>query len=153
MLIALRTFRIPFAATYLAALSLRSAGMFMEDFSIIRQAEQARGLDTAVLSLRDKVKLYTMYTVPLFSLAIRRSTEIAAALFARGYTISGRPPGGRRRADYVVSRYDFTPLDWVVSVSTVLMFIIVFYLQTVHGVFRIDNSAMNHYFRSLLLSR
>lgn len=153
MLIALRTFKIPFAATYLAALSLRSAGMFMEDFSIIRQAEQARGLDTATLSLRDRVKLYTMYTVPLFSLAIRRSTEIAAALFARGYTVSGRPPGGKRRADYVVSRYDFTTLDWVVSVGTILLFVAVVYAQTVHGVFRIDNSILNDYFRSLLVAR
>jgi energy-coupling factor transporter transmembrane protein EcfT len=150
-LIALRTLRVPFAATYLAALSLRSAGMFMEDFSIIRQAEQARGLDTSTLSLRDRVKLYTMYTVPLFSLAIRRSTEIAAALFARGYTVSGRPPGDRTRADYVVSRYDFTPLDWIVSVGTVLLFVAVVYLQTVHGLFRIDNSFLNDYFRSLLV--
>jgi energy-coupling factor transporter transmembrane protein EcfT len=149
-LIALRAFRTPFAATYLMALSLRSAGMFMEDFSIIRQAEQARGLDTDALSLRDKIKLYTMYTVPLFSIAIRRATEVSAALFARGYTISGKPPGKKKRAVYVLTRYPFKGLDWFVSIFFVLLFVITVYLQSVHGTFRIEHSPMNHFFYNLV---
>jgi len=150
-LIALQTFRTPFVATYLVALSLRSAGMFMEDFSIIRQAEQARGLDTGALSLRDRIKLYTMYTVPLFTIAIRRATEVSAALFARGYTISGKPPEGKKRAAYALTLYDFRWLDWFVSIFFILLFVAIVYLQTFHNTFGIEHSPINRFFYNLVV--
>jgi energy-coupling factor transporter transmembrane protein EcfT len=94
LLVALRSLRLPFAASYILGLSIRSAGMFMEDFRTIREAERARGLDPNVLKLGDQIKLHIMYMVPLFSIALRRANEISNALFSRGYTISGRV-GGR----------------------------------------------------------
>ncbi|MEO7666459.1 MAG: energy-coupling factor transporter transmembrane component T, partial [Dehalococcoidia bacterium] len=101
--------------SYVAGLSLRSAGMFMEDFATIREAEQARALDLDALSFREKVKLYTMYTVPLFAVALRRADEISAALYARGYTLSGRPGTGGRRTDYLRDRFVLKTRDWIVS--------------------------------------
>lgn len=117
VLVALRTLRVPFAVSYVAGLSLRSAGMFMEDFAMIREAEQARALDLDALSLREKVKLYTMYTVPLFAVALRRADEISAALYARGYTLSGRPGTGGKRTDYLRDRFVVGTRDWVVSLG------------------------------------
>jgi energy-coupling factor transporter transmembrane protein EcfT len=124
-LVALRTLRVPFAVSYVAGLSLRSAGMFMEDFATIREAEQARGLDLEALSLKEKVKLYTMYTVPLFAVALRRADEISNALFARGYTLSGRPGEGGKRSDYLRRRYIIHARDWVGSVGLVVLFVAV----------------------------
>ena len=46
LLVSLRTVKLPFIASYVIGLSIRAAGMFMEDFRTIREAEQARGLDT-----------------------------------------------------------------------------------------------------------
>ena len=42
-LVAIRTLKAPFVVTYFFSLALRSAGMFLEDMHIIREAERARG--------------------------------------------------------------------------------------------------------------
>lgn len=145
-LVALRTLRVPFAATYVAALSIRAAGMFMEDFAVVRQAERARGLDTASMSLRDKGKLYVMYMVPLFTLALRRAEEIGAALFARGYNVLGRVASGGRRADYLVSRFPVRPADYLGMALLATAFASIVYLQLVESAFRIHNSPLNRFF-------
>lgn len=123
VLVALRSLRVPFAVAYATGLSLRSAGMFMEDFATIREAEQARALDHDALSLREKIKLYTMYTVPLFAVALRRADEIATALYARGYTLSGRPGTGGKRTDYLRDRYQVSAIDWLLSIAQVTLFL------------------------------
>lgn len=125
VLVALRTLRVPFGVSYVTGLSLRSAGMFMQDFATIREAEQARALDLDALGLREKVKLYTMYTVPLFAVALRRADEISTALFARGYTLSGRPGGGGKRTDYLRDRYHMRDRDWLITVGLVGAFLAV----------------------------
>jgi len=134
-LVALRSLGVPFAVSYVAALSLRSAGMFMEDFKTIREAQQARGLDLESLSVVEKAKLYTMYTVPLFAVALRRADEISNALFAKGYTLSGRPAGGGRRTDYLRAQYPVRARDWAVSVGLVGAFALVAALSKTTGVF------------------
>ncbi len=134
-LVALRSLRIPFAVSYVAALSLRSAGMFMEDFRTIREAEQARGLDLESMSVGEKAKLYTMYTVPLFAVALRRADEISNALFARGYTLSGRPAGGGPRTDYLRRRYPVERRDRALSAGLAAAFVVAVVLGKVMGVF------------------
>lgn len=122
VLVALRSLRVPFSVSYTIGLSLRSAGMFMEDFAIIREAERARALDIDALSLRQKFKLYTMYTVPLFAVALRRADEISSALFARGYTLSGRPANNGPRSDYIRNRYPMRSADWILAFGLVVAF-------------------------------
>ena len=73
IIVAMRSIRTPFVVTYIFAMALRSAGMVLEDFLIVRQAEQARGFDPAGKSLPYKIRQYVMYMVPLFALSIRRS--------------------------------------------------------------------------------
>lgn len=143
MLVAMRGLRLPFAASYVVGLSIRAAGMFLEDFHTIREAEQARGLDTASMALSDRAKLYVMYLVPLFSIALRRADEISNALYARGYTISGTVPTGKLRADYVLSRYTMRPRDWIAIGLMVLVFVAVAVAQLRFGLFRLDNAPPN----------
>jgi energy-coupling factor transport system permease protein len=143
-LVALRSLRVPFAVSYVGALSLRSAGMFMEDFKTIREAEQARGLDLESMSLREKIKLYTMYTVPLFAVALRRADEISNALFARGYTLSGRPAGGGRRTDYLRRRYPVQLHDWVLAVGLIVLFVVITVLSQTTPVFSDGLSPLKH---------
>lgn len=142
VLVALRTLRVPFPVSYTIGLSLRSAGMFMEDFSTIREAEQARGLDRDAMSLAAKVKLYTMYTVPLFAVALRRADEISTALFARGYTLWGRPGNGARRTDYIRGRYQVRPHDWAVSFVLLGAFALVATLSRTTGAFSVNASLL-----------
>lgn len=147
LLVALRTIRLPFAASYVLALSLRSAGMFMEDFATIREAQQARGLDLESMSIADKVKLYTMYTVPLFAVALRRADEISNALFARGYTLSARPATGGKRSDYLRKQYRVLARDWIAIAVMGLAFGGVVALRIRWGAFTDDASLLKALFR------
>ncbi len=149
-LVALRTLRLPFVASYVIGLSIRSAGMFMEDFRTIREAEQARGLDTRALRFSDQVKLYMMYLVPLFSIALRRADEISNALFTRGFTISGQVGTGGKRSDYICSLYPFTARDVFAIVLMAVIFAGVALVQSLFGVFAIENSPLNLFLRRTL---
>lgn len=150
VLVALRTLRVPFAASYVAGLSLRSAGMFMEDFSTIREAEQARALDLDALSISEKVKLYTMYTVPLFAVALRRADEISAALYARGYTLSGRPATGGRRTDYLRDRYVVGARDWLLSLGLLGTLFSIAIVRATTTIFSADSSPLLAFVRRIL---
>jgi energy-coupling factor transporter transmembrane protein EcfT len=141
-LVAIRTLKAPFAVTYFFSLALRSAGMFLEDMRIIREAERARGLDESSMALRDRAKLYAMYMIPLFTLAIRRTDEISNALYARGYTPSGRLENGGKRSDYILTLYKIKPIDYLLIALMITIFIVVAYLQIRYGVFSMENSPL-----------
>ena len=98
--------RVPFVVTYVFAMALRSAGMVLEDFFIVRQAEQARGFDPTGKSLAYKIRKYIMYMIPLFALSLRRSEEFTNALVARGYAFTGEA-AKVKRADFVLTHYSF----------------------------------------------
>lgn len=134
-----RSLGLPFIASYFVGLTLRVAGMFIEDFRIIREAERARGLDLSALSLGQKVKLYTMYVVPLFSIALRRGDEIANALFTKGFSLTV----GKGRADYILSKYRRTVLDTVLIAVLLLAFVITGGLRFTLNPFGIQHSPIN----------
>lgn len=141
-LVAIRTLKAPFVVTYFLSLALRSSGMFMEDMRTIREAERARGLDESSMSLRDRAKLYAMYMIPLFTLAIRRTDEISNALFARGYTPSGRIEKGGKRSDYILTQYPIRKIDIILIALMVGIFVIVGFLQIRYGVFSMEHSPL-----------
>ena len=122
----------------------------MEDFRTIREAEQARGLDTKAMRFSDQAKLYMMYLIPLFSIALRRANEISNALFARGYTITGRTSTGEHRQDYIRSTYSYATRDYVAIIIMAIIFIGTGIAQLFFGVFAIEQSPLNIFLRQLL---
>lgn len=150
LLVAMRSLRLPFVASYVMGLSIRSAGLFMEDFRTIREAEQARGLDTKGMRFADLVKLYMMYLVPLFSIALRRADEISNALFARGYTLTGRVHSGGKRYDYVRSLYKLQRIDLIAIAVMLLTFVTVGVMQLGFNVFALENSPLYIYVGNLV---
>ncbi len=150
MLVALRTARVPFAVSYVLGLSLRSAAMFLDDLQTVRQAEQARGLDDSALSVKDKLKMYGLYLIPLFTISLRRAEDISDALFARGYTVSGRTITGERRPDYVLSQYHFRTRDVVITVILLALFVGVAVAQWRYGVFRLAHSPLSTWLAAAL---
>lgn len=148
-LVAIRTLKVPFVVTYFFSLALRSAGMFLEDMHTIREAERARGLDESSMSLQDRAKLYGMYMIPLFTLAIRRTDEISSALYARGYTPSGKIEGGGKRSDYILTQYPIRVIDIVLIVLMIVVFALVGFLQIRYGYFSMQHSPLYQF----LLSR
>lgn len=139
VIVAMRSIRIPFVVTYVFAMALRSAGMVLEDFNIVRQAEQARGFDTKGKSLPYKIRKYVMYMIPLFALSLRRTEEFTNALVARGYAFTGEA-SKVKRADYILSRYTFYIHDGFLVAIISVVFIIILILRYYYGAFGIQDS-------------
>lgn len=145
ILIAFRSLGTPFVAAYFVGLSLRSAGMFMEDYKIIREAEQARGLDTDELSFVGKIKHFSMYMIPLFTLAIRRSEEISIGLYSKGTTLASKIDGVKR-PDYLLSINPVRKKDIAISIGIVFIFVGFSAFQMYTGSFDLQHSPINMIF-------
>lgn len=142
IVIAMRTFRIPFAATYLVAMALRSVGMVIEDFGIVRQAEKARGFDPAGKSIFYKIRQLVMYIIPLFALALRRADEFANALTARGYSFTGLLKNPQR-ADYVLTHYQIHYYDYLIGLLLLLLLAALLVLRYGFGLLTLETSLTN----------
>ncbi len=149
VIVAMRTARVPFVVTYVFAMALRSAGMVLEDFHIVRQAEQARGFDSAGKSLPYKIRKYVMYMIPLFALSLRRAEEFANALTARGYAFTGAA-SRTKRADYVLTHYSFRAADGALTAVITLAFAAVLVLRFGFGYLDLDHSWLIGWLKSVL---
>jgi energy-coupling factor transporter transmembrane protein EcfT len=139
IIVAMRSIRIPFVVTYVFAMALRAAGMVLEDFQIVRQAEQARGFDPAGKSIAYKIRQYVMYMIPLFALSLRRSEEFTNALVARGYAFTGEA-SRIQRPDYILTHYQFKALDLVFTVVIGLLFIVLLVMHYGFNFFSMETS-------------
>lgn len=150
VIVAMRSMRVPFVVTYVFAMALRAAGMVLEDFQIIRQAEQARGFDAAGKSLVYKVRKYVMYMIPLFALSLRRSEEFTNALVARGYAFTGEA-SRIKRADFILTHYSFKYYDIALTILVGLSFVALLTLRYGFNYFGLDDSWLIAWLRSILV--
>jgi len=149
VIVAMRSIKAPFVVTYVFAMALRSAGMVLEDFQIVRQAEQARGFDTAGKGLVYKIRKYVMYMIPLFALSLRRSEEFTNALVARGYAFTGEA-AKIKRADYILTHYTFKTLDVVLVAVIGLLFVLLLVMRYGFGWMGLEDSLFNLWLRGLV---
>ena len=149
VIVAMRSIRVPFVITYVFAMALRAAGMVLEDFQIVRQAEQARGFDSTGKSIAYKLRKYVMYMIPLFALSLRRSEEFTNALVARGYAFTGEA-SKIKRADYILTHYAYRPVDIALIALISLSFISLLVLRYGFGYFSLDDSWLLQWLRSVL---
>ncbi len=149
VIVAMRSIKAPFVVTYVFAMALRSAGMVLEDFQIVRQAEQARGFDTTGKGLVYKIRKYVMYMIPLFALSLRRSEEFTNALVARGYAFTGEA-AKVKRADYILTHYTFKTLDVVLVAVIGLLFVLLLVMRYGFGWMGLEDSLFNLWLRGLV---
>jgi len=149
IIVSMRSVRIPFVATYVTAMSLRAAGMVLEDFQIVRQAEQARGFDSVGKSIPYKIRQYVMYMVPLFALSLRRSEEFTNALVARGYAFTGEA-SKVKRADYILTHYSYKYYDYIFIVLISLSFVALLVLRFGYDCFGVEQSWLINLLRSAI---
>lgn len=149
MIVAMRSIRMPFVVTYVFAMALRAAGMVLEDFQIVRQAEQARGFDTTGKSIGYKIRKYVMYMIPLFALSLRRSEEFTNALIARGYAFTGEA-SKVKRADYILTHYSFKFYDYMLIVIISLLFLFILIARYGFGFFSVEQSLLMIWLKSVL---
>lgn len=149
VIVAMRSIRLPFVVTYVFAMALRAAGMVLEDFQIVRQAESARGFDPAGKSLPYKIRKYVMYMIPLFALSLRRSEEFTNALIARGYAFTGE--GSKvKRADYVLTHYTYKSFDYILIAVIGLSFVALLVMRYGFGFFNLEQSLLINWLKGLL---
>jgi len=154
VIVSLRQLNLSFGVVYVLSLAFRSAGLFLDDLSTIREAEHAKGLDTAGMSVTDKVKHYVMYIVPLFTLAIRRITDIEDALFARGYhDFDFSSVFERDRPNYFAQMYTLRARDYAVIAGILVLSAVVFYLSVFRGWFRFDEGVVYTYLRDVFVTQ
>jgi energy-coupling factor transport system permease protein len=87
----LRRLRLPvddFAL--MALLALRFIPTLLEEVEQLARAQTARGADLASGTIRERLQSLAMLFVPLMQGVLRRASELATALEARGYEIEGR---------------------------------------------------------------
>ena len=149
VIVAMRTIRLPFVVTYVFAMALRSAGMVLEDFQIVRQAEQARGFDPTGKSLVYKIRKYVNYMIPLFALSLRRSEEFTNALVARGYAFTGEA-SRIKRADYVLTHYSFKYYDAIFTAIISIAFILLLIMRFKYNYFAIEQSTLLNWLHGVL---
>ncbi|NOZ70596.1 MAG: hypothetical protein GXP38_01570, partial [Chloroflexi bacterium] len=128
----------------------RAAGMVLEDFQIVRQAEQARGFDPTGKSIPYKIRKYVMYMIPLFALSLRRSEEFTNALVARGYAFTGEA-SKIKRADYILTHYSFKWYDMFFTFLIAALFIALLVFRYGFGAFGIEDSWIINTLRTALL--
>jgi energy-coupling factor transporter transmembrane protein EcfT len=83
--------RMPYVICQFSSLMLRSLNIAMIDFSTVRQAQVARGVNVQKKNIVAKIRDMAYLTVPLIANMMRRSTEISDALTARGYEMDSKP--------------------------------------------------------------
>jgi energy-coupling factor transporter transmembrane protein EcfT len=83
--------RMPYAICLFSLLMMRSLSIAVMDFSTVRQAQVARGINVQKKNFVAKVADVAYLSVPLIANMMRRSTEIADALSARGYEMGSNP--------------------------------------------------------------
>ncbi len=149
VIVAMRFVCVPFVITYLFAMALRSAGMVLEDFFIVRQAEQARGYDSTGKSLGYRIRKYIMYMIPLFALSLRRSEEFTNALVARGYAFTGKA-ASVKRPDYVLTHYTFKALDGAITAAIVVFLVAILIARYGYGYMDADHSILIHWLQRVL---
>jgi len=141
IIVAMRSIKVPFVVTYIFAMALRAAGMVLEDFQIVRQAEKARGYDPAGKSIAYKVRQYIMYMVPLFALLLRRSEEFTNALVARGYAFTGSA-SSIKRADFILTHYSFKYYDYLIIALIGMLFLALLVFRYGFGAFVTGQSVL-----------
>jgi energy-coupling factor transporter transmembrane protein EcfT len=106
--------RMPYVICQFSSLMLRSLNIAMIDFSTVRQAQVARGVNVQKKNIVGKIRDMAYLTVPLIANMMRRSTEISDALSARGYEMNSTPTIYREVKP-------FHAIDYVLIIGTTVL--------------------------------
>lgn len=110
----LRRFRLPVDDFSLMTLiALRFIPTLLEEVQLLMKAQAARGADVASGTMRERIQSLTMLFVPLMNSVLRRASELAIALEARGYEVEGQQTMLHERS--------FAALDYVVLAVVVVL--------------------------------
>lgn len=118
---ALRSLRLPYAASFTVTLAFRTMSIFLDDYFKVRDAMVLRGTDFSKGSIIERVKKYVYLGVPLALIAVRRIIEVTQAIEIKGFKLGGK------RTYY--HELEFRRVDLVISILTLLVLILIFFFK------------------------
>jgi len=96
-------------------LALRFIPTLLEEVEQLTKAQTVRGADLTQGTLRERFQSLTMLFIPLMQGVLRRASELATALEARGYEVDGKQT---RLYEQALGKIDYTVLG-VVLLATI----------------------------------
>lgn len=102
----LQFFRIPYTASFMLSLTIRSVSMFLGDWTTIKEAMTSKGIDFQTGNAISKVRKQLFVMWPLVYLIFSRVREIAFAIESRGFG------SFKKRTRYRVITWNLA--DWVI---------------------------------------
>lgn len=109
---------MPYVVCLFSSLMLRSLNIALIDFSTVRQAQVARGVNVQKKNIVARIRDMAYLTVPLIANMMRRSTEISDALLARGYEMGSKPTVYHEVKPFHI-------VDWVLILGSVVLVVAV----------------------------
>lgn len=100
-------------------LALRFIPTLLEEVEQLTKAQTARGADLTHGTLRERMQSLTLLFVPLMQGVLRRASELATALEARGYEVDGQQT---RLYETALGRIDYSVLAIVLLVTVGSLF-------------------------------
>lgn len=97
-------------------IALRFIPTLLEEVQLLMKAQAARGADVASGTIRERIQSLTMLFVPLMNGVLRRASELATALEARGYEVEGQQTMLHEQS---LAAIDYIVLGVVVVLTTV----------------------------------
>jgi energy-coupling factor transport system permease protein len=126
----LRKLKVPNAATFVLALSIRTLSILYDDFRRIREAQMARATEFEKGNFLVRLRKMLMLLAPLIVIALARVGTMSSSIEARGFKVKG----GKRTAYYcpTMKRLDYVVV-LLLAVETAVVLALAF-----AGFFTID---------------
>jgi len=147
IIVSLKTLKLPHGFSYAIGLALRSIGLALIDFNILREAERARALSLSELPFIQRIKKFGLYIVPLLIIMLRRADDFANAIDARGINLFS----SQKRTDYIAAKYLFHVRDYLLFSILATVFLFLLYLKFSSNILASSSSTILSYLRYLVV--
>lgn len=108
----LRSIKVPFTLCLVINLIFRGIAMFENDYQIIREAMQTRGVEFKRASIPQKIRNFASIFIAMIVLLFKRTEEMANSIESRG--IPFRSPNRTIYHYFPLKKKDFVILIWII---------------------------------------
>ncbi|TFG30357.1 MAG: energy-coupling factor transporter transmembrane protein EcfT [Promethearchaeota archaeon] len=121
----LRSIKVPFTLCLVINLIFRGIAMFENDYQIIREAMQTRGVDFKKVSIPQKIRNFGSIFIAMIVLLFKRTEEMANSIESRGIPF-------RSKNRTVYHYFPLKKKDIVILISIILFFGFSIYLRFIN---------------------
>lgn len=126
-----RKLKVPYVATFVFALAIRSLSILYDDYRRIRDAQMARALEFERGNFLERLKKMVLLLAPLIVVALNRVGTMSSSIEARGFKVRDK-----KRTFYYSTK--MRPIDYAVSSILLGETAVVVALNILYGYFTIS---------------